>query len=659
MPPLLKRVIFVVGILTLITFLVVIILPKSTSASIYSLPDALTGWGTNATQDITRYATYADIDAASQRFAWYLLEPNPGQYVWTSNPNNNIVSNFIDPLISNGKKVSVGIMWKGRYERPGFNSGCSVPNNSFCSDGTPSWALDPSNGFDPIHSTVDNHPMINYVNPRVQSSMSNLINEFVKYIESKYGNDDRIAFLVCTGMDCEAQPEGFDDARNPTDQAYIDRWGNGNNQAAVGVWINFVNWLVDTYDYAFNQNNFTNKVRYLVVSANFKDGAREKIAYANKILTKSYQWGIYSAAISTGYDGNRYSQPHRQDADELLTNNGDIQDLFRRFCLCRPCLGEHGDQGLYDDQKWKHWWRAASALWQRVDGFMTRGPWIPNTQEARQFFNTYAGKSFYDTPKAWVVLHSDYSTSNTSLRQRNFAFYLDQFDASNVGIDNKNAQSVPEWSVFVNQGQIGALQQPPDDYRGIFTRRTNNGVMAFRAIPDASGNYFIGGNSPHNVRVEITYLDYNNDYFSLYYYSASNNQTIELLPLIQKGNTRQWKTVTFSLNDALFNQSIPGGADFYIDDKGDGDEYIHMASVEYISGNPNVFTNSCPNVPTPTPGGPTVTPNLSSTPSASASATPGLGMGSIFSTITSPIGLLLVIALLIVLDFFVKPEKII
>ncbi|MBI2029713.1 beta-galactosidase, partial [Candidatus Gottesmanbacteria bacterium] len=378
----------------LICLLSLFILAKNSLASTQGFSDALSGWGTNATQDITQYAPISYIDSASQRFSWASVEPQQEQYNWSG------VDGFIDPLIAQNKKVAVGIMWKGRYIGQDQNNGCGGPNTSNCIDGTPSWLLGAS--FDPVISINDPHPMLNYLDSNVQNALRSTTKAFTSHIKSKYSDNPNIAFLVCTGMDCEAQPEDRDSSNNRTDQAYIDKWASGNVGVAVDRWIDFVRFLVDMTDQEIN-SQFPNSVRYLVISANFKDGVKEKNAYADIIKNKPNIWGLYTAGISTGYDGSRYSQPHKQTQDETLSNNGDIQDLLRKFCLTRPCLGEHGDAGGYDTTDWKQWWRAASALWQRVDGFMTRGPWIPISQGARQFFNTYATKSYFNTPLAWVA----------------------------------------------------------------------------------------------------------------------------------------------------------------------------------------------------------------------------------------------------------------
>ncbi|MBI2029417.1 beta-galactosidase [Candidatus Gottesmanbacteria bacterium] len=522
---------------------------------------ALSGWGTNATQNITQYAPLSYIDSASQRFSWASVEPQQGQY------NFSGVDSFIDPLIAEGKKVAVGIMWKGRYIGPTQNNGCGTANTSSCIDGTPVWVL--SSSYDPVSSTTDSHPMLNYLNPNVQNAMRQTTAALVDHIKTKYADNPNISFLICSGIDCEAQPEDSDSNGNRTDQAYINKWG-GNNSVAVSAWITFIQFLVNMADNEINAQ-YPNKTRYLAISANFKDGITEKNAYANIIQGKPNTWGLYTAGISTGYDGPRYSQPHSTTADEILSNNGDIQDILRKFCLTRPCLGEHGDAGSQDSEEWKHWWRAASALWQRVDGFMTRGPWIPLSQKARQFFNTYATKTALTTPRAWVALHEDYTPQSSNLRQRNFTFYLDQFEG--VNIDGKTSTTSSLWSGFNSTALIGG------DYRGAFARSTYPGrVMAFRAIADNNSNYYITG-GPHNVIITITYYDQSSNTISLYYNSPNG---IKQAWIVTKTNTARWIDKTVNLADALFNKGI-NGADFYIDDNNDGDEVLHWASVEKIT----------------------------------------------------------------------------
>lgn len=716
MLPCIKRAFFAIFVLLLMS----LAFPESQlQAKTIGFPDALNGWGTNFNQDIPMDNR---LDSRSIRISWEELEPNNDDFRFAR------FFSLIDTAISQNKKVVIGIQLKTRAF---YSSNCP---RSPCYDGTPRWVVD----IDPITASANNieHRMLNYANPQVQGHIADIVGKLASELAARYPNNNNYAILVCSGIDCEAQPEA------ELDQAYITKWGVNYEK----VWIDFVKWIIDTYEDKMNANGLTSKTRYLVISANFKNYKLEKPAYISHLLTKSNKWGLYSAGIAVGLKLYRYGEPHRED--EILNSNYDLQDIFRKWCLTRPCLGEHGDAyeagTQYESKEWMHWWRAAAALWYRADGFYTTKSWaLDYGQLARNYFKDYWGKNYSDTLKAWVILHEDYRENPHSggYPQRNFTFYIDQFEADKV--DGKNARTVPEWSGFVSGYNIGNLN-PTEDYRGIFTRRTNSGVMAFKAINDALGHYYISGGS-HSVKFEITYLDSGNDDLSLKYNTPNG---VKEAFKITKTNSRTWKTQSSAvLNDAVFNRSIPGGADFYIDDNANGDEYIHMVnlfylgtpisdtvkpsfsvpqqgtisinvsgiSAEFVSVNNQPFSvNSVPaqsisgqyrltttlisntsyqvlgasttvtlsaatstiakiNVSSPPQSGlpptttlTTTTPAVSSptplltsslTPATTITTTPGVNIGAIISAAGSPAGIIVVVGLLLLIDLFMKPDK--
>lgn len=720
MLPILRRVIFCLFTL----FLLLLTLPKGQIYAITTgFADALSGWGTNFNQDIP---IDSRLNSRSVRVSWDELEPNNDDFRFGR------IFNLINDATIQNKKVTIGIQLKTRAE---YSSNCP---QSPCYDGSPRWVVD----IDPLTGTTNNngqqieHRMLNYVNPEVKGHIADIVGKLTSELATRYPNNNNYAILVCSGIDCEAQPEA------ELDQVYLNKWGSNYEN----VWIDFMKWLIDTYEDKMNSAGLNSKTRYLVISANFKNYKLEKPSYVSHLLTKSNKWGLYSAGIAIGLKLYRYGEPHANNQDQILDTNYDLQDIFRKWCLVRPCLGEHGDAyeagTQYENKEWMHWWRAAAALWYRADGFYTTKSWaLDYGQLARNFFRDYWGKTFSDTPKAWVILHEDHrdNPSGSGYPQRNFTFYLDQFDATSV--DGKGAQTVPEWSGFVSGYNIGNLN-PTDDYRGIFTRRTNRGVMAFRVVSDAAGNYYIK-DGPHIVKFEITYLDHGTDTLTLKY--ASLNGVKDALS-ITKTNSNTWKTSqSNNIDDAVFSRTIPGEADFYIDDNNNGDEYIHMVNLEYlgtpisdtskptfsvlqqgsisiqnvsgisaefvsnqqfsvnanpaqsVSGQYKLTTTLIPNTnyqvlganttvtlssatstnvrvnisspsqsglppsisPTNVPTGSSPTPILTSsiTPPTTITTTPGVNIGAIISSAGSPMGIILIVGILLLIDLFMKPDK--
>ncbi len=154
-------------------------------------------------------------------------------------------------------------------------------------------------------------------------------------------------------------------------------------------------------------------------------------------------------------------------------------------------------------------------------------------------------------------------------------------------------------------------------------------------------------NTPHVVRITVTYLDHGTDRWRLMYDSVNGEKAATLYALrdwdvatglaiedglptagvlpdpkpryVQKTNTNQWKVATFYITDGYFGNRLPGGNDFYIDSRSDsgsmdGDEYIHHVDVQSLNDVPQVTPTPTSTIPTSTPVGPTPTPTATATP---------------------------------------------
>jgi hypothetical protein len=87
------------------------------------------------------------------------------------------------------------------------------------------------------------------------------------------------------------------------------------------------------------------------------------------------------------------------------------------------------------------------------------------------------------------------------------------------------------------------------------------------------------------VRIEVEYLDEGTDKFQIQYDAHSggpyDNGSYKNIDLWVKTNSGVFKTAVFELNDARFAHRN-NGADFRIDDKGDGAETIRRVRVMLI-----------------------------------------------------------------------------
>ncbi len=141
---------------------------------------------------------------------------------------------------------------------------------------------------------------------------------------------------------------------------------------------------------------------------------------------------------------------------------------------------------------------------------------------------------------------------------------------------------------------------------------TNNPYMLFR-IDD--GYMKAEGTQVYKAAITVKYFDIGTDKFSIKYDSSSNEK---VAGTVTKTNTKQLKSVTFTVSDAKFANRLLGSTDFFLDSRdpatgaNDGNEWVHMVEVEKLGADNDT--------PTPSP-----TPTQTLTPSPTATATPTTG----------------------------------
>ncbi len=118
------------------------------------------------------------------------------------------------------------------------------------------------------------------------------------------------------------------------------------------------------------------------------------------------------------------------------------------------------------------------------------------------------------------------------------------------------------------------------------------------------------------VTITVTYLNDAGDTWALVYDAYGGPKTLVVQnddpgePGLGGG---QWAQKTFVVTDGRFANGLTGGADFYLDSRGDGDNWFHMVMVTY---------GQAPVGPTPTPT-PTWTPSPTPTPTDTPTPCPG------------------------------------
>ncbi len=274
------------------------------------------------------------------------------------------------------------------------------------------------------------------------------------------------------------------------------------------------------------------------------------------------------------------------------------------------------------------WWGLYNILnkhpvYLRVSWPLLRNPSGTPRMENIQPFK-WAAKFFGVTaetaPSAWVALreHRDpfrprqcvgdpFIAPHHNPQWGNYGFFMDQRD------DLPGGRTVPETNDSTVQ-RMGTNTQPynpalPPGKEGWTTRRTDNETGNRYMFFDVDDTFARGQGK--DVHVAVTYWDVGHDDWRLIYRDTSGHSleaaTSAGTMIIHKEDTRQWRTVMFSLVNANLTNSLPvgvGGADFAIDSMADGDEWIHFVEM------PRSGTRLPPSTPT-----------VSSTPLTTVTAT--------------------------------------
>jgi hypothetical protein len=291
----------------------------------------------------------------------------------------------------------------------------------------------------------------------------------------------------------------------------------------------------------------------------------------------------------------------------------------------------NGIQGSY--------WYYMQGLYTHPHMFDTQLPNIADTYEAEQrtgfpihdFVRNRLGRTVQNTPDVWIVLRdtygSDTSWTGSDGVLRTYGPHHGDFDSWLYRPDTApNSRTVPL------RGENLDLQLPGEARSHIYgwfaSRRTDqdtgNPYMSF----DVDDRYRHAGLAPEAAggqvswKVNVTLVNDGNDTLSLEYLDYYGNLVERK---IRKGSglgrPENWVDYTWEVNDAYFNNGLPGGTDFRIDCNGDGNEIIHRLIVSSEGPPPAPTTPTRTLAPTRTPTR-TTTP-ATPTPTRTATRTPG------------------------------------
>jgi hypothetical protein len=224
-------------------------------------------------------------------------------------------------------------------------------------------------------------------------------------------------------------------------------------------------------------------------------------------------------------------------------------------------------------------------------------PIIANAYEAQRqtgfplldFLRTHLGKTPADTPDVWIVLRETEHTA--SCWQSSSGIYKCYGPhRGDLQYWLYRREGAPASRTVALGGGALALDLPSEARRHIYSyhssRRTDqasgNRYMSF----DVDDRYTYAGYVPWAAdgsvwwTITVTVLNRGTDTLSLEYQSYGGEwieRPIQKGPELGPINT--WVDYTWRVDDAYFDNRLPGDVDFRIDCNNDGDEYIHRLIV--------------------------------------------------------------------------------
>jgi hypothetical protein len=507
-------------------------------------------------------------------YTWQQLEPSEGQYRW------DLLDNFLAAQAAKGKPAALGFVTYG-------GSGPLVP--SWFSSQNPTAII-----------TCGTEKIPKYWHSAYLQKYGN----FIRAVAARYNGDPRLEFIAMgVGIYGETQP-----AQDQYDQCMLD------NGLSGALWVSTVNQITNIYGQAF-----TNSHVLLLGTPRFLHVCERK-QWTDYAAT-TYGIGDFHAAMQADADAQAIpDKPGFEGCgavDPILKWSLQYPTAQEAYHYMTPTEAETywGVLGVlhrhntwlsvdYSPNDWRGWLLADASGEKRTYNF----PFM-------EFANKYLGRTLQDTPSVWTALRESGYTWYPECG--NFDFWLYQDD------------SIPGGKTVIVTYRTG-LNFPTTTSGCTITNKTEQGVnlggsfvskesWITRRTDSASGNPYMffkvdDGyvfNTNQTITVTVTYFDRGTDAWELVYDSTTGQRSGGI---VNKTNSLTWKKASFVLANARFANSLAGGSDFYIDGRGDGNEYIHFVDVTKSGGTGPTST------PTATPG-PTSTPTR--TPTRTATSTTG------------------------------------
>lgn len=578
------------------------------------------------------------------RFFLCELMPAPGVYDFT------LVRQWVEANAAAGLRSIIGF-------NPKTSRGIDVSSHGSCtvdSAGSPAWMLQPGSIYQPLQNGAGSETSyhLNYRDADVQAAWRGMLRglrqEFAAMPPALLATVDSIE--VDTGHDGEMDPTrnydafpagaplGWMDlhmyrcvyggytwqpARNQ--QSCVDANGAPVNPSrawgASEVWRDEVlKPLVDLYGQELStaRQGALGKPLALLITGQILTAEEHSspCAGCNGNTLSDYAFAAYGMGAKT-----TSVNPDSGNGNGRDPANGEYRNTPNVFKLNWPTwlsVGEHGvnaiGSGHCCDTPAEFYWAVLNALDKHLTQLHFPATHLSQTgagaDAARSLFAAYAGRLPEDTPAVWIVF-----------RDTAGSYYP---DGDNGSADSTPAGRVPccrslpnyEWYVYQRNPLLTQVVRTglPSSYQSL-SARSNAQQSLQLDVEDiwpgaAQQPAAAAGCSAYDVTID--FVDNGRDSFGLRYATVDHTPT---QVVVNKTDTRGWRSVTLRLVDAYLNDNLPGGADLeLVNSGGAGDIFhrLHVVEVDVCAGM----------TPTPIPpGGSTATPTVTRTPVATPTRT--------------------------------------
>lgn len=245
------------------------------------------------------------------------------------------------------------------------------------------------------------------------------------------------------------------------------------------------------------------------------------------------------------------------------------------------------------------------------------------------FVRNHLGKSIENTPDVWIMLRDTYR-QDTSYTGSDGVLRTYGPHHGDAQFWLYRSDSAPGSHSFIMRAEsLAELPTPARShvYAWMSTRRTDqatgNPYMSF----DIEDRYPYAGQVPEAAggqvswQITVTLVNTGTDSLSLEYLDYYGNLVERSVTKgTALGTVNQWVDYSWNLDDAYFNNGLPGGMDFRIDCNNDGNEFIHRLIVRADGPPPPTPTPTRTRPPTSTPTQ-TLTPTRTGTPTNTPTGT--------------------------------------